>query len=159
MMSRRLPSILPNRTEQLRPQVTPQNTERARRESWQQRQKEHYSRSTKPLSPLHAGTPIRFQQGDGTWKPATVLQPAEIPSCYHIRAGNGQTFRCNRHHLVSNHTPVIQQPEISEDDTGRDTENDQQQPVSVSEPDHSGPYRARCGCVINQGKPLTEKNK
>ena len=152
LMSRRLRSILPNTTQQLRPQVTPQDTVRARRESYQQRQKEHYSRSTKPLSPLHAGAPICFQQGDGTWKPATVIQPAETPRSYHIRTGDGQTFRRNRRHLINNNTPAIQQPEISEDDAGRDAENEQQQPVSVSEPDHSGPYRTRYGRVIKPRK-------
>ena len=104
LMSRRLRSILPTTALHLRPQVTPQEAVRARREKCQQRQQQHYNRSARPLSTLHAGTPIRFQQGDGRWKPATVIQPAETPRSYHITTSDGQRYRRNRRHLLDTHT-------------------------------------------------------
>ena len=71
LMSCRLRSILLTTALQLRPQVDPQDTVQARREICQWRQKQRYDRSTRPLPALHAGVPIRFQQENGRWKPAT----------------------------------------------------------------------------------------
>lgn len=75
LMSRRLRPVLPTTSLQLQPQITPPDTVRARREELQQRQQQHYNKSAKPLSMLPAGAPVRFQQEDGKWKPATVIQP------------------------------------------------------------------------------------
>uniref|UniRef100_A0A3Q3J2L6 Integrase catalytic domain-containing protein n=1 Tax=Monopterus albus TaxID=43700 RepID=A0A3Q3J2L6_MONAL len=61
----------------------------------------------------------RFQQEDGRWQPATIIQPAETPRSYHIKTNNGQTLRCNRRHLRSalDNPPEVdtQQPKIMKD--------------------------------------------
>lgn len=152
-MSRRLRSILPTTTLQLKPQVTPQSAVQARREKWQQRQKQHYNRSAKPLPTLHIGAPIRFQQDDGKWKPATVIKPAETPRSYHIKTSTGQIFRRNRRHLLDTNTDhrtsTIHQPEISEDDL--DSRKGEQQPSQSlgHELDHPEPcLRTRYGRTI-----------
>ncbi|XP_061877492.1 kinesin-1 heavy chain-like isoform X3 [Entelurus aequoreus] len=132
LMSRRLRSILPTTTQQLRPQVTPEATVHARRENCQQHQKQQYNRSTRLLSTLRAGAPICFQQGDGTWKSATVIRPAETPRSYHIETSDGESFRRNRRHLLDNHTPITQQPEASDDDSNT-TPEDPGESVPVEE--------------------------
>uniref|UniRef100_A0A3B4GG05 Integrase catalytic domain-containing protein n=1 Tax=Pundamilia nyererei TaxID=303518 RepID=A0A3B4GG05_9CICH len=89
LMSRRLHSILPSTTTQVRPQEC------------QLRQKRHYDTSARPLPTPRAGALIRYQQEDGTWQPATIVKPAETPRNYHIKTGDGQLLRRNRRHLVS----------------------------------------------------------
>lgn len=101
LMSRRLRSILPTTTSQLRPRTTPQRLVHARREECQRRQKQYYDTSTRPLPPPCTGAPIRYQQEDGKWKPATIIQPAETPRSYHIKTSDGQILRRNRRHLLS----------------------------------------------------------
>ena len=80
LMSRRLRSILPTTALHLRPQVTPQEAVRARREKCQQRQQQHYNRSARPLSTLHAGTLVggNHQQSSNPLRlhEATTSQPA-----------------------------------------------------------------------------------
>ena len=154
-MSRRLRSILPTTTQQLRPRVTPTDTVRARRETCQQRQKQHYDRSTRPLSTLNAGAPIRFQQGDGTWKPATVVRPAETPRSYHIETDDGQSFRRNRRHLLDSRAPTTQQPETSEDNPVTARENpDGQQHHAGSASELEPCQRTRYGRVIKPRQVL-----
>ncbi|KAK7945590.1 hypothetical protein WMY93_001318 [Mugilogobius chulae] len=98
-MSRRLRSILPATASQLQPKVTPQRIVKQRREACQHRQQLYYNRSAKTLPLLPAGAPIRFRQEDGSWRPATVTQPAHTERSYHIQTEEGQTFRRNRRHL------------------------------------------------------------
>lgn len=104
LMSRRLRSILPSTTTQLRPQVTPQSLVQERREECQLRQKRHYDTSARPLPTPQAGALIRYQQEDGTWQPATIVKPAETPRSYHMvihKTGDGQLLRRNRRHFIS----------------------------------------------------------
>ena len=110
-MSRCLRSVLPSTSKQLRPQVVRQETVRTRREACQQRQKMYYDRTARPLSTLHDGDAIRFQQSDGHWKPATVIQPAGTDRSYRIRTPEGQEYRRNRRHL-------LETKETEETDTG-----------------------------------------
>ncbi|KAI4890020.1 hypothetical protein NFI96_028668, partial [Prochilodus magdalenae] len=114
LMSRRLRSILPTTAKQLQPQTTPPNTVQARREECQRRQRQHYNKAARPLPTLSPRAPIRFQQDDGHWQPATVIQPAETPRSYHIKTSDGQIFRQNRRHLLaqdSSPTATMQQQE------------------------------------------------
>uniref|UniRef100_A0A3P9K9H2 Gypsy retrotransposon integrase-like protein 1 n=1 Tax=Oryzias latipes TaxID=8090 RepID=A0A3P9K9H2_ORYLA len=121
LMSRRLRSILPNTPEQLKPQVTCQESVRFQREVCQQRQQTFFNKCAKPLTPLSAGTPISYQQEDGSWKSATVTQPANTPRSYHITTAEGQTLRRNRRHLRERHSDSkevqiaeeVQQPDLS----------------------------------------------
>lgn len=99
LMSRRLRSILPATLKHLQPQVTCQQTVHNTQEVYQQRQQAYYNRSTKPLSHLPVEASIRFQQDGGSWKPATVTQPADTARSYHIQTKEGQTYRRNRRHL------------------------------------------------------------
>lgn len=162
LMSRRLRSILPTTTLQLRPHTTPQHTVRARREMCQRCQKQHYNKSARPLSPLHAGASIRFQHEDGSWRPATVIQPAETPRSYRIETSEGQTFRRNRRHLLDTrddtHASNTPQPEISEDNptTGQRAPGEQQpHPDPVWEPEHTGScLQTRYGRVIKPRQVL-----
>ncbi|KAK7885968.1 hypothetical protein WMY93_025589 [Mugilogobius chulae] len=114
LMSRRLRSILPATASQLQPKVTPQRIVKQRREACQHRQQLYYNRSAKTLPLLPAGAPIRFRQEDGSWRPATVTQPAHTERSYHIQTEEGQTFRRNRRHLRESKelqgTPESNQP-------------------------------------------------
>uniref|UniRef100_A0A671UHK2 Integrase catalytic domain-containing protein n=1 Tax=Sparus aurata TaxID=8175 RepID=A0A671UHK2_SPAAU len=99
LMSRRLRSILPMTGKQLQPHVAPQTAVHERREACQHRQQTYYNRTTRPLSHLPVGTPIRFWQEDGSWRPATVTQHADTHRSYYIQTRDGQTLRRNRWHL------------------------------------------------------------
>uniref|UniRef100_A0A3Q3K1Q2 Integrase catalytic domain-containing protein n=1 Tax=Monopterus albus TaxID=43700 RepID=A0A3Q3K1Q2_MONAL len=151
LMSRRLRSILPTTTSQLRPQV-----------ECQRHQKHHYDKSARPLPAPHTGSSIRFQQEDGRWQPATIIQPAETPRSYHIKTNNSQTLRHNRRHLRSalDSPPEVdtQQPEISKDteDLGNaNTGTQQPRHISVSKPCHAEPnYHTRYGRTIKPRQVL-----
>ncbi|KAG1952393.1 protein NYNRIN-like [Pimephales promelas] len=99
LMSRRLRSILPATSRHLQPKVAPQKAIQDRRKACQRRQQAYFDRGTRPLSHLSAGTPIRFRQEDGSWRPATVTQHAHTHRSYHIQTEDGQTLRRNRWHL------------------------------------------------------------
>lgn len=59
----------------------------------------YYNRSAKPLTPLTAGTNIRFHQEDGSWQQAKVIQSANTPRSYHLQTDEGHLFWHNRQHL------------------------------------------------------------
>lgn len=99
LMSRRLRSILPNTPKQLKPRVVSRKDAHSRRVHQQQHQKRYFDRSAKPMTQLHAGQNIRFQE-QGHWKPAVVVQPADTDRSYHIRTPQGQEYRRNRRHLL-----------------------------------------------------------
>lgn len=92
LMSRRLRSILPTTAKHLQPQVVCQQSVHERRGVCQQRQQSYFNRSVRPLPQRPAGTPVRFRQQDGSWKPATVSQPEHTDRSYHITTSGGQTF-------------------------------------------------------------------
>ncbi|CAI5673637.1 unnamed protein product [Oreochromis niloticus] len=95
LMSRRLRSILPATPKQLEPQVACQQTVRERREVCQQRQQTYFNRAARPLPQLHTGTPVRFSQQDGSWKPAVVTRCANMFRSYNITTDTGQVYRRN----------------------------------------------------------------
>lgn len=100
LMSRRTCSILPNTHPQLQPKVVRHKDFHIRRVQRQQLQKRYNDRSAKPMSPLHEGQIIRFQE-QGYWKPAVVVWPADTERSYHIHTSEGgQEYRRNRRHLL-----------------------------------------------------------
>lgn len=112
-MSRRLRSILPTTSQQLKPETVSGNDVHARREQKQQYQGKYYNRSAKPLAPLRVGDHVRIQES-GSWNPAVDIQPADTFRSYHVRTAGGQVFRRNRHHLLQDKTlPITAEPEIS----------------------------------------------
>ncbi|KAK7938626.1 hypothetical protein WMY93_001952 [Mugilogobius chulae] len=149
LMSRRLRSILPATASQLQPKVTPQHIVKQRREACQHRQQLYYNRSAKSLPLVPAGAPIRFRQEDGSWRPATVTQPAHTERSYHIQTEEGQTFRRNRRHLRESKelqgTPESNQPVPQPSDTP-DTARDV--PPAASQTQEEPCYTTRSGRVI-----------
>ena len=110
LMSRRLRSILPTTGKQLQPELVCRSTVHSRRELCQERQKLYYDRNTRALPALPVGATIRFQHPTGTWKPATVGEPASTERSYNILTGGGHTLRRNRRHLL----------QTCENDTGQE---------------------------------------
>lgn len=100
LMSRRLRSILPMLGKQLQPQVVDKKLVSATRKLKQTKQRQYYDRTAQPLSTLAQGVNVRFQQADGRWMPATILQPADAQRSYLIRTPDDQVFRRNRRHLM-----------------------------------------------------------
>ncbi|XP_026054529.1 uncharacterized protein K02A2.6-like [Carassius auratus] len=100
LMSRRLRSILPMSEKQLQPQVVDQKLVNAKRKLKQATQRQYYDRTAQPLSALAQGDNVRFQQTNGRWMPATVLQPVDAHRSYLIRTHDDQVFRRNRRHLM-----------------------------------------------------------
>ena len=74
----------------------------------QLQQRRYYNRNARPLSTLQAGDIIRYQQDNGLWKPATIIQPAHTDRSYHIRTSEGQTYRRNRRHLLLTKEPPLE---------------------------------------------------
>lgn len=72
LMSHCLRSILPSTHQQLQPKVVSHRDAHARRVHQQQHQKRNYDTSAKPMSSLHEGQTIHFQDSR-YWKPAVVI--------------------------------------------------------------------------------------
>lgn len=140
LMSRRLRSILPTTSQQLRPQVACQSTVYARRKLCQQRQKQYYDRTARPLSTLRDGATVHFQQSDGHWKPATVIQSADAERSYHIRTPEGQEYRRNRRHLLqAKESDMNIQPTTTED-----VDTQLQQPEAHESPTRGSGEQSQC---------------
>ena len=150
LMSRRLRSILPSTHQQLQPKVVSHRDAHAKRVHQQQHQKRYYDRSAKPMSSLHEGQTIRFQER-GYWKPAVVIQPDVTNRSYHIRTAEGGEYRRNRRHLLdTKETHHTQTEEISDHTTQHTpphstTLNTSQ--TSETAP-HTVPYRTRYGRAV-----------
>lgn len=72
----------------------------AKRNLKQAKQRQYYDRTAQPLSALTQGVNVRFQQANGRWMPATVLQPANAQRSYLIHTPDDQIFRHNHQHLM-----------------------------------------------------------
>lgn len=140
LMSRRLRSILPATSRHLKPQVASQRAVQNRRKACQHRQQAYFNRGTRPLPHLPAGTPIRFRQEDGSWRPATVTQHAHTHRSYHIQTEDGQTLRRNRWHLRDS-----RDAQDTKDTQHADTHTNNTQPPHPEPADHPQP--------TNQQKP------
>ena len=62
-MTRKLRSILPVVSDELKPNVPTKVRELMKAEREREKQKEYYDRHTKPLPPLSVGDSIRYQEG------------------------------------------------------------------------------------------------
>ncbi|KAI4900308.1 hypothetical protein NFI96_009493 [Prochilodus magdalenae] len=140
LMSRRLRSILPTTAKQLQPQVARQEAVRERREVCQHRQQVYYNKSARPLSHLPVGTPVRFQQEDGSWKPAIVTQLADTQRSYHIQTKEGKTLRRNRLHLhESKEGPNTMDTQHTHTENAQHTHANNMQPQHPEVTDHPQP--------------------
>lgn len=112
LMSRRLRSILPATSRHLKPQVASQRAVQNRRKACQHRQQAYFNRGTRPLPHLPAGTPIRFRQEDGSWRPAAVTQHAsrqKMDRLYGATVGTSVTaemLKTPKTHSMQTHTPI-----------------------------------------------------
>ncbi|KAK0141848.1 hypothetical protein N1851_020479 [Merluccius polli] len=110
--ARRLRSILPMTGKQLQPRVALQTAVHERREACQHCQQTYYNRTTRPLSHLPVGTPIRFRQEDGSWRPATVTQHADTHRSYYIQTRDGQTLDGLTTLRIQTHMPATYCPHM-----------------------------------------------
>lgn len=99
LQGRQLRSILPTLNEQLLPKVIDHEKVKVLLHKNHENQKHNYDKQSKPLAPLEIGDSVRFQQGDKSWKPATVLSKVADRS-YVVNAPNGGIYRRNRRHLM-----------------------------------------------------------
>lgn len=99
LMGRRLRSVLPTTTKQLRPRTVKSSTVQAKLRLKQKRQRRYYDDGAKQLPPLNKGETIRVQQ-QGMWKPAVVESYAETPRSYNVQTPDGSIYRRNRRHLL-----------------------------------------------------------
>ncbi|CAI5681852.1 unnamed protein product [Oreochromis niloticus] len=156
LMSRRLRSILPATPKQLEPQVVCQQTVRERREVCQQRQQTYFNRAARPLPQLYPGTPVRFRQQDGSWKPAVVTRCADTSRSYNITTDTGQVYRRNRRHLRESRNSVgseeFIQPTVNSNDSAVVS---QPPPVEPPDKDITTPgYTTRYGRVTKPRQVL-----
>ena len=96
LMSRKLRSILPVVSDELKPKVPTRVRELMKAE--REKQKEYYNRSAKPLPPLSVGDSIRYQEGK-TWKQGIVTKE-EGDRSYTVKNTDGAVYRRNRRHLM-----------------------------------------------------------
>lgn len=112
LMSRRLRSIIPCTHQQLKPKAVSCRDTHNKRVLRQKHQKMYYDRSSKPLSTLHTGQNIRFQE-NGHWRPAVVVQKADTARSYHIQTPEGVEYRRNRRHLMdTKETPLTNSTDL-----------------------------------------------
>lgn len=106
LMSRKLRTKLPTPKHLLKPKPQPVNDVCQRLRLRQQRQKAHYDRGTKLLSPLCPNESVRIRQGR-EWNPAVVIDQHQAPRSYVIATPDGTQLRRNRIHLLPTKEPPI----------------------------------------------------
>lgn len=97
LMGRRLKTVLPVTSAQLKPRILPNS-----RAGLQDRQKvmaHYYNRGTRHLSKFASGENCRIRR-NGTWERATVVSPHDSPRSYNVMTQDGAQYRRNRVHLA-----------------------------------------------------------
>lgn len=142
LMSRRLRSVLPCTHQQLKPKVVSHRDTHHRRVHCQKQQKRYYNRSAKPLSALHTGQNIRFQE-NGHWKPAVVVRTADTARSYHIQTPDGAEYRRNRRHLLDTKEVPITRTDVNTDVQG--ASDSAQHPAPTPPAPKAATYLTRSG--------------
>lgn len=160
LMGRKLRSVLPITTTQLKPRTPDPEHVRANIQASRTLQKKYHDARSVPLKPLHVGDPIRIQQANGLWKPGMVTQKHSERS-YIVSANDGGTYRRNRQKLLASREPQFSPPSVlPEPDC--DYQSTQPPPIANSEPSSkasptpsepvvpapNAPYITRSGRVV-----------
>lgn len=117
LMGRRTRTLLPTKPSLLMPATAGQQVRR-KLESSQFKQKQHYDRTAKSLTPLSQGDSVRMKTEVNTWKAAIVKKCLNEPRSY-IMISNHKEYRRNRRDLRKTKEIL---PDISvEDNLGIDT--------------------------------------
>ena len=76
--------------------------------------------NTQEMKELRSEEAVRMLR-DGKWKPAIVLEKADEPRSYILKAENGRTYRRNRSHVLITEVGEDHMIEISDDDDEKET--------------------------------------
>ncbi|XP_064629246.1 uncharacterized protein K02A2.6-like [Lineus longissimus] len=123
---RRTRTLLPTRSELLKPETVDWKKTKEDIETSQEKQRHYYDRNAKDLTPLHPGDTVRLQpmrKGEKSWKRAKVTKQLKDRS-YEVDTGD-RILRRNRVHLKKteeNPPPMEQSVELSQPDMP-ETEN------------------------------------
>ncbi|XP_061167817.1 uncharacterized protein LOC133176762 [Saccostrea echinata] len=141
LMCRKLRSILPVVSDELKPKVPVRVRElmEAERERETDRQNEYFDRSAKPLPSLSVGDSIRYQEG----KLLKRRTKEEGDRSYTVKSTEGALYRRNRRHLI--HSKENFEPDTSDSNI-----------VSFTEPSTSPPSSASPHSVQPISEPATE---
>ena len=100
-MNRNLRSILPTKSNHLRPSVVHPDLARERMERKQATQRQYCNQGARELKPLAGGEDVHVQTKSGNWKPPTVQGQHSTARSYTVRTGNGSEYLRNRRHLLT----------------------------------------------------------
>nr|XP_050051358.2 uncharacterized protein K02A2.6-like [Dermacentor andersoni] len=100
LMGRQTRTLLPVPTIHLEPEAIPSKQVHDRLQTIRRRQKIHYDRSARNLSPLTPGQRVTtYDTLQRTWAPAIVLRPAATPRSTIVKTEDGHEIRRTREHL------------------------------------------------------------
>ncbi|XP_054918600.1 uncharacterized protein [Dermacentor andersoni] len=100
LMGRQTRTLLPVPTIHLEPEAIPSKEVHDRLQTIRRRQKIHYDRSARNLSPLTPGQRVTtYDTLQRTWAPAIVLRPAATPRSTIVKTEDGHEIRRTREHL------------------------------------------------------------
>ena len=113
LMSRRLQSILPNTSTQLKPQVVDPGKVEEKLKEKQERQKKYYDVRSRALPPLQQGERVRIQVGDRC-KEAIVNTQVATPRSYNLNTSTGRIVRRNRMHIREQNDNTVRKEPIED---------------------------------------------
>ncbi|XP_072142027.1 uncharacterized protein [Dermacentor andersoni] len=100
LMGRQTRTLLPVPTIHLEPEAIPSKEVHDRLQTIRRRQKIHYDRSARNISPLTPGQRVTtYDTLQRTWAPAIVLRPAATPRSTIVKTEDGHEIRRTREHL------------------------------------------------------------
>ena len=141
LMSRRLRTSVPMRSDLLQPKVVEDARERLLQR--QSNHKQYYDRGTRALPPVATGDTVRIHDGT-SWKPGIVTGEYNTPRSYKVVTAEGQHIRRNRAHLLATKEPrpmilpedVVVDHQRSDVDQDRDSTAESENEHPVEAPSH-----------------------
>ena len=135
LMGRRTKTLLPTADNLLRPKIVSPATVKSHRLEQQERQKQAYDKTARPLTTLQRGDHVRFKNGT-LWQPAVVTEVSAHPRPYIIQTPEGQVYRRNRAHLRPDSSSRVDSDD--DDDLHEDGEGEGSTQSQTSETAESG---------------------
>ena len=121
LMSRRLRSIIPTTTRQLKPMIVPAQHAWNKLQCKQNKQTHYYDTRAKASSThnLQSGDKVFIKvKPDGQWRPGIINSHAGTPRSYHVSLPDGGQYRRNnKQHIMT--TPATKQPPAECDKLGQ----------------------------------------
>ncbi|XP_048745965.2 uncharacterized protein K02A2.6-like [Ostrea edulis] len=158
LMARRTRTLLPIKTELLKPALTPNVKERLRERK--HRSAFYYNRTAKDLPEIKSGETVRIRPfgHEKNWTKAKVNEKVNIRS-YQVITEDGRLYRRNRKHLRCTNEPFVENNEVVTDKTVSTAENTPPSADKTTIENHKPPSADKTNYALTSTRRSTREIK